>query len=156
MFNFFNALLGSKYLIITVISVIIATIFSDKLAKVGGAQELGTYFIYLFFATMSAPVSIRLLVGDAPWFFVACMIIVVINILFVLLGSKLLHFGIEAVSYTHLGDGEPEPDAGREGPDGPGDGHFKEEDVRSPASVSYTHLDVYKRQEERHREGGPV
>ena len=108
MFNFFNALLGSKYLIITVISVIIATIFSDKLAKVGGAQELGTYFIYLFFATMSAPVSIRLLVGDAPWFFVACMIIVVINILFVLLGSKLLHFGIEEAmicSNANIGGG---------------------------------------------------
>ena len=107
-FNFFNALLGSKYLIITVISVIIATIFSDKLAKVGGAQELGTYFIYLFFATMSAPVSIRLLVGDAPWFFVACMIIVVINILFVLLGSKLLHFGIEEAmicSNANIGGG---------------------------------------------------
>lgn len=94
-FNFFNALLGSKYLIITLLSVIIATAFSDKLSKIGGAQELGTYFIYLFFATMSAPVSIRLLVGDAPWFFVACMIIVIINIAFVLIGAKVLHFGIE-------------------------------------------------------------
>ncbi len=107
-FNFFNALLGSKYLIITVISVALATIFSDKLSKIGGAQELGTYFIYLFFATMSAPVSIRLLVGDAPWFFVACMIIVIINIVFVLLGAKFMHFGIEEAmvcSNANIGGG---------------------------------------------------
>lgn len=107
-FNFFNALLGSKYLIITVISVVIATIFSERLEKVGGAQELGTYFIYLFFATMSAPVSIRLLVGDAPWFFVACMIIVVVNIIFELVGAKLLHFGIEEAmicSNANIGGG---------------------------------------------------
>lgn len=106
--NFFNALLGSKYLIITLLSVIVATAFSDKLSKIGGAQEMGTYFIYLFFATMSAPVSIRLLVGDAPWFFVACMIIVIINIVFVLVGAKLLHFGIEEAmvcSNANIGGG---------------------------------------------------
>lgn len=73
-----------------------------------GARELGTYFIYLFFATMSAPVSIRLLVGDAPWFFVACMIIVIINIVFVLLGAKFMHFGIEEAmvcSNANIGGG---------------------------------------------------
>lgn len=106
--NFFNALLGSKYLIITLLSVAVATAFSDKLSKIGGAQEMGTYFIYLFFATMSAPVSIRLLVGDAPWFFVACMIIVIINIVFVLAGAKFLHFGIEEAmvcSNANIGGG---------------------------------------------------
>lgn len=107
-FNFFNALLGSKYMIITLIAVIVATIFNKKLSKVGGAQEVGTYFIYLFFATMSAPVSIRLLVGDAPWFFLACIIIVIVNILFCLAGSKLFRYGIEEAmicSNANIGGG---------------------------------------------------
>ena len=107
-FYFFKMLLGSKYFIITVIAVIVATIFSERLSKVGGAQEVGTYFIYLFFATMSAPVSLRLLVGDAPFFFIACMIIVIVNIVFVLLGAKIFKFGIEEAmvcSNANIGGG---------------------------------------------------
>ncbi len=93
--NFLNALLGSKYLIITVLTVILATVFSKQISDIRGAQELGTWFIYMFFATMSAPVSLRLLVNDAPIFFVVCIIIVAVNVLFCLLGAKLLRFGIE-------------------------------------------------------------
>ncbi len=94
-FYFFNALLGSKYMIITLFSVAVATIFSKQLSKMGGAQEIGTYFIYLFFATMSAPVVFADLVGDAPFFFIACIIILIVNIAFELIGAKLLKFGIE-------------------------------------------------------------
>ena len=94
-FYFFNALLGSKYMIITLFSVAVATIFSKRLSKMGGAQEIGTYFIYLFFATMSAPVVFADLVGDAPFFFIACIIILIVNIAFELIGAKLLKFGIE-------------------------------------------------------------
>ncbi len=92
---FFNALLGSKYMIITLFSVAVATIFSKRLSTMGGAQEIGTYFIYLFFATMSAPVVFADLVGDAPFFFIACIIILIVNIAFELIGAKLLKFGIE-------------------------------------------------------------
>ena len=94
-FYFFNALFGSKYMIITLFSVAVATIFSKRLSKMGGAQEIGTYFIYLFFATMSAPVVFADLVGDAPFFFIACIIILIVNIAFELIGAKLLKFGIE-------------------------------------------------------------
>ena len=93
--NFFNALFGSQYFIITVVTVILATVFSKQFSDIRGAQEFGTWFIYMFFATMSAPVSLRLLVNDAPIFFVVCIIIVVFNILFCLAGAKVLKFGIE-------------------------------------------------------------
>ncbi len=93
--RFLNALLGSKYLIITVFAVIAATFFHKYISEIRGAQELGTYFIYLFFATMSAPVSLRLLVNDAPIFFVCCFIIVVVNIIVTLVFTKLLKFNIE-------------------------------------------------------------
>ena len=93
--NFCNALLGSKYLIITLIAVVAATVFHKQLNEIKGAQEFGTYFIYMFFATMSAPVSLRLLVNDAPIFFVCCIIIVGVNIIVTLVFTKLLKFGIE-------------------------------------------------------------
>ena len=94
-FYFFNALLGSKYMIITIFSVLIATLFSKQLSTFNGAQEIGTYFIYLFFASMSAPVVFADLVGDAPLFFVCCLIILVVNITFELAGAKIFKFGIE-------------------------------------------------------------
>ncbi len=93
--NFANALLGSKYLLITVFTVALATLLPGPMKKVGGTQEIGTYFIYMFFAVMSAPVSLRLLVNDAPIFFACCILIVLINIAFTLGGAKLLKFGIE-------------------------------------------------------------
>ena len=86
--NFLNGLLGSKYLIITVITVALATLMPKFISSIHGAQEVGTYFIYHFFATMSAPVSIRLLVNDAPKFFVCCFIIVFTNIGVTLLATK--------------------------------------------------------------------
>ena len=94
-FYFFNSLLGSKYMIITLFSVLVATAFSKQLASFNGAQEIGTYFIYLFFASMSAPVVFADLVGDAPLFFVCCLIILVVNIVFELAGARLFRFGIE-------------------------------------------------------------
>ncbi|MBU3877146.1 DUF819 family protein [Faecalicatena sp. AGMB00832] len=93
--NFLNGLLGSKYLIITVITVALATLMPKFISSIHGAQEVGTYFIYLFFATMSAPVSIRLLVNDAPKFFVCCFIIVFTNIGVTLLATKVFKYGIE-------------------------------------------------------------
>lgn len=107
-FYFFNALLGSKYMIITLFSVAVATVFGKQLSSLGGAQEIGTYLIYLFFASMSAPVVFADLVGDAPFFFVACIIILIVNIIFELAGAKLLHFGIEdamVCSNANIGGG---------------------------------------------------
>lgn len=107
-FNFLNGLFGSQYFIITVVTVILATAFSKQFADIRGAQELGTWFIYMFFATMSAPVSIRLLVNDAPIFFVICIIVVAFNIIFCLLGAKFLRFNIEdamVCSNANIGGG---------------------------------------------------
>lgn len=93
--SFFNALLGSQYFMITLITVALVTIFSKQFSDIRGAQEIGTWFIYMFFAVMSAPVSMRLLINDAPIFFVVCIIMCIFNILFAVVGAKILHFGIE-------------------------------------------------------------
>ena len=44
-----NTFFGSEYVWITFISMIVATFFDKKVASISGAQEIGTYFIYLFF-----------------------------------------------------------------------------------------------------------
>lgn len=54
-----GGLFGNKYLILTTITMIIATIFSKPLEGLSGSQELGTYLIYLFFFAIGAPASIK-------------------------------------------------------------------------------------------------
>ena len=44
-----NGLLGNQYLIMTTISIICAASFPNIFAKMGAAQEIGTFLIYLFF-----------------------------------------------------------------------------------------------------------
>ncbi len=54
-----GGLFGNKYLILTTITMIIATIFSKPWRVCPVSQELGTYLIYLFFFAIGAPASIK-------------------------------------------------------------------------------------------------
>lgn len=90
-----GGLFGNKYLILTTISMIVATVFAKPLEKVGGSQEIGTYLIYLFFFVIGAPASIVAIVKNAPLLLLFCAIMVVINMLFCFVFGKLLKFDLE-------------------------------------------------------------
>lgn len=95
--NLFNGLLGNKYLIITTITMILATFFSDFFEKLGGAQEIGTFLIHIFFAVIGVPASIALIVTKAPILLVFCTIIVLVNLLVTLFFGKIFKFGLEEI-----------------------------------------------------------
>lgn len=90
-----NGLLGNKYLIITTITMLLATKFSDLFSNVGGAQEIGTFLIHIFFGVIGVPASISLIVTKSPILLVFCAIIVFVNLLFTLLVGKLFKFNLE-------------------------------------------------------------
>lgn len=90
-----GGLFGNKYLIITTISMIIATIFSKPLEKLGGSQEIGTYLIYLFFFVIGAPASIKAIFLNAPLLLVFCAIMVIVNMLFCFIFGKIFKFDLE-------------------------------------------------------------
>lgn len=90
-----GGLFGNKYLIITTISMIIATIFSKPLEKLGGSQEIGTYLIYLFFFVIGAPASIKAIFLNAPLLLVFCAIMVAVNMLFCFIFGKIFKFDLE-------------------------------------------------------------
>ncbi|MER2055893.1 MAG: DUF819 family protein, partial [Clostridia bacterium] len=87
-----NTFFGSQYVWITNFSVIFATCFSKQAEEMHGAQEIGTWLIYLFFFVIGVPASIGVLVRNAPVLLLFCMIIVLINMAFCFLGGKLLKF----------------------------------------------------------------
>lgn len=92
-----NGLLGSQYLIMTTITVLLATLLPGFMGALGGAQELGTYFIYIFFAVIGVPASISMIVTQAPLLLVFCLIIVSVNMIFSLVLGRLFKFSLEEI-----------------------------------------------------------
>lgn len=92
-----HGLLGNKYLIITTITMLLATFLPDKIGNIGGAQEIGTFLIHIFFTVIGVPASIYLIITEAPLLLVFCAIIVTCNMLFSFVFGKLLHFNLEEI-----------------------------------------------------------
>jgi len=92
-----NTFFGSQYVWITNFSVIFATFFHKQAGEMHGAQELGTWLIYLFFFVIGVPASIGVLIRNAPILLLFCMIIVLVNMVFCFLCGKLLKFDLEDI-----------------------------------------------------------
>ena len=90
-----NGFLGSKYMLMTTLTVILVTMFPNAFNKVGGSQEIGTFLIHIFFAVIGVPASIMLIITESPWLLVFCGIIVFINLIVTLVAGKLFKFDIE-------------------------------------------------------------
>ena len=90
-----NGLLGNKYLIMTTITMILATRFSDLFSNIGGAQEIGTFLIHIFFAVIGVPASIGLIITKSPILLVFCAIIVFVNLAVTLIFGKIFKFDLE-------------------------------------------------------------
>ena len=92
-----STFLGSQYVWITLISMIFATFFEKQASSMNGAQEIGTFFIYMFFFVIGVPASIMEILTNAPLLFVFCLVMVVVNMLFCLIGGKMLGFALEDI-----------------------------------------------------------
>ena len=89
--------LGSQYVWITNFSVLFASLFEKRAGEMHGAEELGTWLIYLFYFVIGVPASIALIIKKAPILLVLCMVIVVVNMLFSFAFGKLLKFDLEEI-----------------------------------------------------------
>lgn len=95
--NLISGLLGNKYLIMTTLTMVCATVFSDFFGNLPGSQEVGTFLIYLFFAVIGAPASLSMILTQAPLLLVFTLVIILFN-LFVSLGlGKLFGFSLEEI-----------------------------------------------------------
>lgn len=91
------SLITDKYLLLTTITFIVASIFRNSFEKLNGSQELGTYCIYLFFVVIGIPASIGLIVTKAPLLFVFVFIIAMVNLAITMGIGKLFKFSVEEV-----------------------------------------------------------
>lgn len=97
-FSLLRGLLGSQYLLITTITTALATIFPGFFGNLGGAREIGTFLIHIFFAVIGAPASIALIIREAPLLLLFAAIIVLMNLVFSLGFGKLLGCSIEEIT----------------------------------------------------------
>ena len=99
--NFFFVLLkgtlGDKYLVLTSLTILAVSIFSRYFENLKGAQEIGTYLIYIFFVVIGVPASISLIISQAPLLLAFVAIIVVINLAISLLLGKVFKFNLEEI-----------------------------------------------------------
>ena len=59
-------LVSNKYLILTTLTVACSTIFAKYFKKISGANEIGTFLIYLFFVVIGIPASIGAIIEKSP------------------------------------------------------------------------------------------
>ena len=102
--NLLSGLLGNQYLIITTLTMIIASLFPSKVGSIRGSNEIGTFLIYLFFAVIGAPASIALILQEAPLLLLFAFIILLVNLVWTLTFGKLLKFDLEQVLIASNGN----------------------------------------------------
>ncbi|MBO6113053.1 MAG: DUF819 family protein [Lachnospiraceae bacterium] len=88
---------GSQYVWITNFSVLFATVFEKKALEMHGAEETGTWLIYLFYFVIGVPASIVLIIKQAPILLILCMLMVFVNMLFSFVFGKILKFDLEEI-----------------------------------------------------------
>jgi uncharacterized membrane protein len=91
-------ILGNQYVMLTVVSVICTSLFPAYFENLKGAQEIGTYMIYVFFVVIGCPANIKDVIFHAPLLFVFCGLIAFINIAWTLLIGKLFNQNIEELA----------------------------------------------------------
>lgn len=90
-----KVLLTNQFVMITLLTIIFATLMTNKLKNVNGPEELGTYMLSVFLFTLGPPADIVKVVVDAPLFFVLCGIIAITNLIFTLSVGKLFKLDLE-------------------------------------------------------------
>ena len=111
--DFVGKFLGSEYVWISTISMIVATFFEKPASKLHGTQEIGTYLIYMFLFVIGVPANIYTVITKSPLLLVLCLIMVVVNMLFCFLSAKLFKADLEdAILASNANIGGPTTAAG--------------------------------------------
>lgn len=95
--NVLNGILGDNYLMLTTLTMTAVTVFPRYFESIHGAQEIGTYLIYVFFVVIGVPASLPLILQNAPLIFVFVLIMVFINMFASFLLGKLFKFSLEEI-----------------------------------------------------------
>jgi uncharacterized membrane protein len=96
--SFAREVIGNQFVLITFFSVLAATLLRGRLEKVGGAEELGAYLLYIFFFVIGLPADLVAVVLNVPTMFLFCLVIALVNLVVTLVLGKVLGFSLEELT----------------------------------------------------------
>jgi uncharacterized membrane protein len=85
----------NRFVLLTGVSLLFATVFARWLVKINGPEELGAYLLMLFLFTLGLPADLVTVLQQAPILFIFCAIIATMNVAFTLAAGKLLRLNLE-------------------------------------------------------------
>jgi uncharacterized membrane protein len=88
-------LLGQRYLVLTLLAVLLATFFPRAVGERAGSEEMGTFLIYLFFFVIGVPADVATVLTKAPLLLLLCAVMVLVNLAVTLGLGRLLRFDLE-------------------------------------------------------------
>lgn len=80
---------NTKILLITVLIIILATLFPTYIGSIKGAEKVGVLLMHIFFATIGASANIEIVFRVRPLLFIFAAVILIIHLFFLLLGGWL-------------------------------------------------------------------
>lgn len=94
-FDMLKIMLSNQFFLMTTFTVLLVTAFPKFFEDINGAQEIGTFMIYIFFVVIGVPASIKEILINSPLLFVFSFIAAAGNLALTMLGGKLFKFSIE-------------------------------------------------------------
>jgi uncharacterized membrane protein len=93
-------LFGQKYLVLTFITVTLATIFPKLMGGTKGSQEFGIFLMFIFFVAISIEADLKEVINIGPTLIIYSFIIFIGIITFSLVLGKIFKFSIEEISIS--------------------------------------------------------
>jgi uncharacterized membrane protein len=90
-----TAILGNPFVLITFLSMLVATLGHRQVEPINGPEELGCYMLYLFLFAIGLPADLWAVVRNVPLLFVFCLIMAVTNLAVTLALGKLFRIDLE-------------------------------------------------------------
>lgn len=88
---------GIGILVITALVVSLATLLPKQMGKIGGADQLGTFLMQIFFAAIGASANISIVLKYGPVLFLFAGVILLFHLIFILLAGKLFKLDVSEV-----------------------------------------------------------
>ena len=64
------SMIGNPYVVITTVTVILATLFARQFERIRGSEELGSYLLYVFLFAIGLPADLVEVIKNVPLMFV--------------------------------------------------------------------------------------
>ena len=88
---------GGGILVVTALTVLVATVAPGPLARLRGAANIGAFFMQIFFAVIGASAHVGTVLTYGPALFAFAALILAVHLVFLLLGGRLLRLDLREI-----------------------------------------------------------